>query len=156
MESTLALKRKKKTIEEPMEKQEIWAFTDIECRVDKKIAFKWNTLFQEFQKKSFKFCCKMIQVRNSTKAFTRIFPSLCYIRQQTLVLPCPNVIEWMNRRIDNEIRTILNFEDKHVANYQYPALNQLYHFKEAKVKVTTEWLKNKTEFVDFVLIMKRW
>ena len=51
IESTLALKNKRNTIEEPMEKQEIWAFTDIECRVDKKIAFKWNNLFQAFHKK---------------------------------------------------------------------------------------------------------
>ena len=48
MESTSALKSKRKTIEEPMEKQEIWAFTNTLCRVDKKIAFKWNTLFQAF------------------------------------------------------------------------------------------------------------
>ena len=31
MASTSSLKSKRKTIEEPVEKQEIWAFTDIEC-----------------------------------------------------------------------------------------------------------------------------
>lgn len=65
------------------------------------------------------------------------------------------MIEWMPQKIDHESRTFLNFEDKHVANYQAPVLNQLYHFKEAQVKVTMEWLKNKIEFIDFLSIMKR-
>ena len=53
MASTASLKSKRKTTEEPMEKQEIWEFTDTECRVDKKISFKLNTLFQIFQTKQF-------------------------------------------------------------------------------------------------------
>ena len=57
-----------------------------------------------------------------------------------LVLPCPYVIEWMTRIIDHESRTILNFEGKHVASYQDPILNQMYHFKESQVRVTREWL----------------
>ena len=58
------------------------------------------------------------------------------------------------RRIDHESRTILNLQDKHVAKYQAHVLNLLYHFKEAQVKVTPKWLKNKTEFVNFLSIMK--
>ena len=50
----------------------------------------------------------------------------------------------------------MNFEDKNVTNYQALVLNQLYHFKEAQVKVTSEWLRNKTESVDFLSIMKGW
>ena len=53
MESTSALKRKRKIVEELVEKQESWAFTDTECRFDKKITFKWNILFQAFQTKEF-------------------------------------------------------------------------------------------------------
>ena len=53
MASTSAVKSKRKTIEDPLEKQEIWAFTNTEYWVDKKIAFKWNTLFQAFQTKEF-------------------------------------------------------------------------------------------------------
>jgi hypothetical protein len=75
---------------------------------------------------------------------------------RTPVLPCPDVIEWINQRVDHESRTILNFEDKKVANYQASVLNQLYHFKEAHVKVTSEWLKQKNDFVDFLSIMKGW
>ena len=62
----------------------------------------------------------------------------------------------MTQRVDHENRTILNFEDKHVAKYQVHVLNQLYHFKEAQVKVTPEWLHNKDESVDFLSIMKGW
>ena len=62
----------------------------------------------------------------------------------------------MTRRIDYESIKILNFEDKHVTSYQAHILNQLYHFKEGQVKVTPEWLKNKTESVDFLSIMKGW
>ena len=53
MAATSAMKKERKTVEEPVEKQESWAFTDTECRVDKKTAFKWNTLFQAFQTKEF-------------------------------------------------------------------------------------------------------
>jgi hypothetical protein len=66
------------------------------------------------------------------------------------------VIEWITRRVDHESRTILNFKDKSVATYQDPLLNQLYHFKEAQVKVTPEWLKEKNGPVDFLSIMKGW
>jgi hypothetical protein len=62
----------------------------------------------------------------------------------------------MTRRINNDSRNILNFEDKHVANYQAPALNQLYHFKGAQDKVTPKWLKSKTECVNFLSIIKGW
>ena len=53
MESNSSLKRKRKVVEEPTKKQESWAFTDMECRVDKKTTFKWNILFHEFQFKEF-------------------------------------------------------------------------------------------------------
>ena len=51
----------------------------------------------------------------------------------------------MTQKIDHESRTILNLEEKHghVAIYQAPILNQLYHFKEAQVKVTPELLQRK-------------
>ena len=55
---------------------------------------------------------------------------------KTRDLPCLDVIEWMNRRIDHERRNILNFKGTNVAIYQAPMLNQLYHFKETQVIVT--------------------
>jgi hypothetical protein len=75
---------------------------------------------------------------------------------RTPVLPCPDVIEWIIQRVDHEKRAILNFEDKSVASYQASVLNQLYHFKEAHVKVTLEWLKQKNDCADFLSIIKGW
>ena len=158
MASTSYLKSKRKTIKELVEKKEIWSFTDTKRRVDKKIALKWNTLFQAFQTKEFQVllqddpCMELIIgiYKNISKS------GLHQVATKTPILPCTDVIEWMTQRIDNESRTILNFEDKHVASYQAPVLNQLYHFKEAQVKVTPEWLRNKIEFVDFLSIMKGW
>ena len=67
---------------------------------------------------------------------------------RTPILPCPDVIEWITWRADHENREILNFEDKNVASYKALVLNQIYHFKEAHVKVTLEWLKQKNDYVD--------
>ena len=119
MESNSALKNKRNTIEEPMEKQEMWTFTYIECRVDKKVVFKWNTLFQAFQKKEFQF---FLQDDPSTKLNKGICNNISKSRlhrveDKTPFLPCLDVIEWITRRIDHESRTILNFEDKHVSSY---------------------------------------
>ena len=104
----------------------------------------------------------MLQDDSSTKLSKDIYKNISKsglhrAATKTPVLPCPDLIEWMAGRIYHESRIILNFEDDHVANYQAPVLNQLYHFKEAQVKVTLEWLKNKIESIDFLSIMKgRW
>ena len=66
------------------------------------------------------------------------------------------MIEWITQRIDHKRRTILNFEGKHVASYQDPVLNKRYHFKEAQVRVTPEWLQSKIESMYFLTIMKGW
>ena len=58
--------------------------------------------------------------------------------------------------MDHENREILNFEDKSIASYKASVLNQIYHFKEADVKVTPEWLKQKNDSADFLTIMKGW
>ena len=72
------------------------------------------------------------------------------------VLPCLNVIEWITWKVDHENRSILYFEDKSVASYKESILNQIYHFREACIKVTPEWLKQMNESVDFLTIMKGW
>ena len=83
----------------------------------------------------------MLQDDPSTKLSKSIYRNISkfglhQVVAKTPVLPCSDVIEWMTWRIDHESRTILNFEDKHVAIYQAPVQNQLYHFGEAHVKVT--------------------
>jgi hypothetical protein len=66
------------------------------------------------------------------------------------------VIKCITRKVDHERRSILNFEDNNVSSYQARVLNQLYHFKEAQVKVTLEWIKEKNEYTNFLSIMKEW
>jgi hypothetical protein len=47
------LKSKRNISEEPTKEQGMWIFADTECRVDKKVTFTWNSLFQAFQYKEF-------------------------------------------------------------------------------------------------------
>ena len=114
-----------------MEKYESWAFTDKECRVDKKTTFKWNTLFQAFQTKAFQVILQdYLSIELSKGIYNNISKSVLHRAvAKTRILPYPYVIEWMTQRIDHESRTILNVEEKHVASYQALVLNQLYHFK---------------------------
>lgn len=110
----------------------------MECKVDKKTSFKWNTLFQEFQYKEFQV---MLHDDPSAELSKWIYKNISKSglhreEAKTLVLPYSNVIEWMIRGIYHESRNILKFEGKHVASYQAHVLNQLYHFKEAQVRVT--------------------
>ena len=134
------MKRKRNIVEELVEKQESWAFTDTDCRVDNKISFRWNNLFQAFQYKEFQV---LLQDDPSIELSKGIYKNISRSRlhravAKTPLLPCLDVIEWMNQRIDHERRTILNFEEKDVASTQALMLNQLYHFKEAQVRVTLE------------------
>ena len=39
------IKNKEKDVEEPTQEHGIWIFADIECRVDKKVSYTWNSLF---------------------------------------------------------------------------------------------------------------
>ena len=71
-------------------------------------------------------------------------------------LPCRNVIEWITRRIDHQHRSILNVEGKVVDNYKPSMINQMYHLKEATVKVSPEWLKQKSESANMLTILKGW
>ena len=134
----------------------MWTFTDTECWVDKKVVFTWNTLFEEFHNKQFQvFLQDDLSIELSKTIYKNIAKSgLHQEAAKTPVLPCSDVIEWITRRVDHVSRTILNFEDKNVAIYQAPILNQLYHFKEAQVKVTPEQLKEKNDYVDFLSTMK--
>ena len=140
MESTSSLKSKRKIIEELVEKQEIGTFVDTECQVDKKVSFKWNNMFQAFQTKEFQvFLQDDPSMELSKGIYKNISKSgLHWEATKTLVLSCSDVIEWIIQRIYHESRVILNFKDEHVSNYQAPILNQLYHFKQAQVKVTTK------------------
>lgn len=75
---------------------------------------------------------------------------------KTPVLPCPDVVEWITRKIDHQHRSILNVEGKVVANYKPSMINQIYHLKEATVKVSPDWFKQKSESTDMLTILKGW
>ena len=75
---------------------------------------------------------------------------------KTHVLPCSDVVEWITRKIDHQHRSILNVEGKVVANYKPSMINQIYHLKEATVKVSPEWFKQKGESANMLTILKGW
>ena len=96
MTSTSYLKRKRNNVEKPMEKKEIWAFTNTKCRVYKKISFKWNTLFQSFQSKYFQV---LFQDDPSKYLSIGIYKSISkyglhWAIAKTPFLPYLDVIEW--------------------------------------------------------------
>ena len=75
---------------------------------------------------------------------------------KTPILPCLDVIEWITRKINHQHRSILNAEGKVVANYKPSMINQIYHLKEAIVKISPNCLKQKSESADMLTILKGW
>ena len=106
MESTSVIKNKRKVVEEPIKEQGTWIFANTECKVDKKVTFTWNSLFQSFQDKDFQM---LLQVDVSTGLIKEVHKNIIISGLhravvKTLVLPCPDVIEWITRKIDHEHR----------------------------------------------------
>ena len=148
MASNSVLKRKRKIVKESSKEQIIFIFVDTRCCVDKKVTFTWNSLLQAFQDNEFQV---LLQGDICTELRNEIYRSIIKSRLhwatlKTSVLPCPDVIESITWKVDHENREILSFEDKSVANYKASILNQIYHFMEAHIKVTPEWLKQKNQF----------
>ena len=50
----------------------------------------------------------------------------------------------------------MNVEGKVVANCKPSMINQIYHLKEATVKMSPDWLKQKCESTDMLTILKGW
>ena len=75
---------------------------------------------------------------------------------KTLVLPCPDVIKWITRKVEHQHWSILNFEGKVVASYKDFMIKQMYHLKEASIKISLEWLTQKSESNDLLTILKGW
>ena len=152
------LKKKRNIVKEPTKEQGMWIFVDTECQVDKKVTFTWNSPFQAFQDKEFQM---LLQNDVSTKLRKEVYNNIIKYglhraAVKTLVLPCLDVIEWITWKIDYENRSILKYENKSVASYKASVFNQIYHLKEDHIKVTSKWLKQKNESVDFLTIMKGW
>ena len=158
MASISMTKNINKTIEESIKGDGIWIFSDTECKANKKVCYTWTTLFQAFQDKDFIF---LVQNDASTELSKEIYKNIIKSGLQratvkTPILSCPDVIEWITRKIDHQHRSILNVEGKTVANYKPSMINQIYHLKEATVKISPDWLKQKSESADMLTILKGW
>ena len=106
MASTSMMKNKGKVVKELIKEHEIWIFSNTECRVDKKVTFTWNSLFQAFQDKVF---LMLLQDDVSTQVSKEVYKNIIKYglhraAVKTLVLPCLDVIEWITRKIDHEHR----------------------------------------------------
>ena len=127
MASKSMIRNKGKDVEEPIKELGIWTFVDIECRVDKKVSYTWNSLFQAFQDKEFLMLLQDdVSTELSKEVYKNIIKSgLHRAAVKTLVLPCPDVIEWITRKIDHQHQSILNYEGKCVSNYKASIFNQM-------------------------------
>ena len=137
------IKIKGKVVKDPIKEQGIWIFADTECKVDKKVTYTWNYLFQAFQDKEFLMLLQDdVSIEISKEVYKNIVKSgLHRAIVKTLALPCLDVIEWIRRKIDHQDQLILHYEGKSVASYKDSVLNQMYHIKEAHIKVLPEWLE---------------
>ena len=110
MTSNSVLKRNINIVEETTKEQGMWIFADIECQVDEKVTFTWNSLFQAFQDKEFQI---LLQDDMSTELSKEIYKNIIksWLHREavkTPVLPCPDVIEWITWKVDHENREIIN------------------------------------------------
>ena len=88
----------------------------------------------------------MLQDDVSTKLSKEVYMNIIKSRLhrvvvKSLVLPCPDVIEWITTKIDHRHRSSINYEGKTMASYKASVFNQMYHIKEAYIKVLPEWLE---------------
>jgi hypothetical protein len=156
MASISLTKNLNNTVEESIKEDGVWIFSDIECKADKKVYYTWTSLFQAFQDKEF-----VVLLQNDAKneLSKEIYKNIIKLglhkaTVKTPVLPCLDVVEWITRKIDHQHRSILNVKGKYMSNYKSSMINQIYHLKEATVKVSPDWLKQKSESVDMLTILK--
>ena len=104
MASISLTKNLNKTVKEPIKEDGVWIFSDTECNADKKVYYTWTSLFQAFQDKQFVL---LLQNDANTELSKEIYKNIIKTRlhraaMKTPVLPCPDVIEWITRRIDHQ------------------------------------------------------
>ena len=153
----LLTKNLNKTIKEPIKEDGVLIFSDTECKVDKKVCYTWTTLFQAFQdKKIVVLLHHDASIELGKEIYKNIIKSgLHRAIVKTPILPCPDVVEWITRNIDHQHRTILNVKGKAMANYKPSMINQIYHLKEATIKVSPEWLKQKMSICGHAYYIER-
>ena len=139
-------KNQNKIVEEPIKENGICIFTDIECKADKKVCYTWTSLFQAFEDKEF---VVLLQNDARTELSKEIYLNIVKLglhqtTVKTPILSCPNVIELISKKIDHQHQSILYFKGTVVSHYKPSMINQMYHLKEANIKVSPEWLRKKS------------
>ena len=104
MASSSMTKNLNKTAKESIKEDGIWIFSDTDCKVDKKVYYTWTTLFQAFQDKDF---VVLLQNDANTELSKEIYKNIIKsglhrATVKTPVLSCPDVIEWITRKIDHQ------------------------------------------------------
>jgi hypothetical protein len=151
-------KRKSVEIQDLVKGKETWIFTDTECKINRNILFQWNQLFEAFLTRDYQMLLQDDPFKELSKDIYKNISKYGIYRAATkpLILPCPDVVEWMTRKFDNSNRILLNFKGKHFARYQPYTIHQMYHFKEPQIKITQEWLYSKAKTIDYLSQMKGW
>jgi hypothetical protein len=104
MASNSMTKNLNKTVEESIKEDGIWILSNTECKADRKVCYTWTTLFQAFQDKYF---VVLLQNDASTELSKDIYKNIIEsglhkATVKTPVLSCPDVIEWIIRKIDHQ------------------------------------------------------
>ena len=104
MASSLLTKNLNKTIKEPVKEDGEWIFLDTKCKANKKVCYTWTSVFQAFQDKEF---IVLLQNDANSKLSKDIYKNIIKLglhkaTVKTLLLPCPDVVEWITRKIDHQ------------------------------------------------------
>ena len=104
MASISMTKNLNKTVEESIKEDGIWNFLDTEYKADKKVCYIWTALFQAFQDKYF---VVLLQNDATTELSKEIYKNIIKsglhrATVKTPVLSCPDVVEWITRKIDHQ------------------------------------------------------
>ena len=160
MESTLSMKTKRKSVDtqDLVEGKGTWMFTDTKCKTDRKTLFECNQQFQAFLVGDYQLLLQDDPCRELSKdIYKNISKSRIYrVFSKPLILPCPNVVEWITRKVDHSNQILLNYEEKHGASYQRYTIHIMYHFKEPQIKITQEFLQSKAKTIDYLAQMNGW
>ena len=140
MESTSGMKKKRKSskTQDFVKGKDTWVFTDTECKIDQNISFQWNQLFQDLLTVDYHILLQDDPCMELSKdIYNNISKSRIYrVVAKPLIIQCPDVVEWMTRKVDHSNRIPLNFDGKHVASYQPYTIHQMYFFKESQIKIS--------------------
>ena len=160
MSSTFGMKNKKKSVEtqDLVEGKETWVFIDIECKIDQKISFQCNPLFQAFFTCDYHMLLQYDMCKELSKDIYKNISKFGLYKAvaKPLILLCPDVVEWIPIKVDHSNKILLNFNGKQVVRYHPYIIHGMYHLKEPHIKITREWLQSSAETIDYLTQMKGW